>query len=464
MIRPHTVSVSVLAAALSTAASAQVNWTLVAGANAPDPFCSNAWDSARNRLVAFGGEAAGLPTQTFREWNGTQWLTVSAGAPQPSARTRPAMAFDAARGVTVMFGGNQSGTLFDETWTWDGANWVQPTPAVRPSIRFGAAMAYDRDREVVVLFGGFVPSGTDAADLWEWDGATWTQRTWAGSGPIGRGAHRMVYDEARGVTVLYGGYSTPQQSTLSDTWRWNGTAWTQGGAGPGSLCDQVMAYDPTRQRVVLFGGLRIQAGVLTDLGTTWEWNGSAWTQRSPVAAPPARNAGANAFDPVANRLLAGGGTAQSGAFADTWAYSPVSPASAVTYGSPCATSAGPLELNSLSLPYLGLDFVQRVDNASPLAALGLVIFGNSDTLWGATPLPFDLGIVGAPGCNLYVSLDVAATVVLGGGSGTVTWTLPNVPAALGAAFYTQAVVFDPSSILPFQIDMSAGRAFVIGAP
>lgn len=462
MIRP--LSVSVLAAALSTLANAQVTWTQVGAANAPDPFGGSAWDSARSRLVAFGGESGGNPTGTLREWNGSQWLTPPIAGQTPSVRTRPAMAFDATRGVTVMFGGSQLGVLNDETWTWNGSSWSQLAPAVRPSLRFGAAMAYDSAREVVVLFGGFVPSGTDAADLWEWDGSTWTQRTWAGPGPIARGAHRMAFDAARGVTVLYGGYSSPQQSTLSDTWTWNGTAWTQGGSGPGSLCDQVMAYDPTRLRVVLFGGLRIQTGVFTDLGATWEWNGTAWTQRSPVAAPPARNSGANAFDPVNNRLLAAGGTAQGGPFADTWAFAPVSPASASAFGMPCATSAGPLALNALSLPYLGLAFVQRIENASPLAALGLVIFGNSNSLWGGTTLPLDLGAVGAPGCSLYVSLDVAVTVTLGAGSGTVTWNLPNVPAALGASFFTQAVVFDPTSPLAFQIDASAGRGFVIGAP
>ena len=90
-------------------------------------------------------------------------------------------------------------------------------------MRFGAAMAYDKQRQVVVLFGGFVPSGQDAADTWEWNGVTWTQRTPAGSLPVPRGAHRMVYDEARGQTVMVGGYRTPQQSTLSDTWLWNGT-------------------------------------------------------------------------------------------------------------------------------------------------------------------------------------------------------------------------------------------------
>jgi hypothetical protein len=150
---------------------------------------------------------------------------------------------------------------------------------VAPSPRFGAAMAYDSARQVVVLFGGFVPSGQDIADVWEWDGAAWTQRSFTG-GPQARGAHRLAYDTARGVTVLYGGYRTPSQSTLADTWTWDGASWTTGGSGPGSLCDQLFVYDDFRQRVVLFGGLRIQGALQTDLNATWEWNGATWTQRT----------------------------------------------------------------------------------------------------------------------------------------------------------------------------------------
>ena len=456
--------VPLLAATLLTdAISAQVTWTNAAATGAPNPFCGYTWDGSQNVLLAFGGELNSVPTQTFRAWNGSQWTGPTVVGALPSARSRPALAYDAARGVTVMFGGGVPAQA--ETWTWNGTSWTQRSPAHVPPVRFGASLAYDEVRQVAVLFGGFVPSGLDTADLWEWDGTDWTQRTWAGSGPSARGAHRMVFDPARGVTVLYGGYSTPSLSTLSDTWTWNGTAWTQGGGGPGSLCDQIMAYDPTRQRVVLFGGLRILgAGALTDLAATWEWNGATWTLRSPAAAPSARNSAATAFDPVSGRIVAGGGTAMNGPFADTWRFGPTSPATATSFGLPCATTFAGLELTAVSLPYLGLPFVQRIDNAAPAAALGLVLFGNSNTLWGAVPLPLDLAVLGAPGCNLYVSLDVVATVLLSGGTGTNTWNVPNLPSALGIAFYTQAAVFDPTSILPFQVDMSGGRGFVIGAP
>lgn len=62
-------------------------------------------------------------------------------------------------------------------------------------------MAYDAARGLTVLFGGWT-GGTNNAQTWEWDGTAWTQRVV--SGPSGRVSHAMAYDAARGVTVLFG--------------------------------------------------------------------------------------------------------------------------------------------------------------------------------------------------------------------------------------------------------------------
>ena len=261
-------ALTVVTALLADSLLSQTNWTVLAPAGPPAPTCGYAWDSARDSLVAFGGELFGSGQAGTREWNGTGWSLVGT-ANSPSARARPAMCFDEARGETVLFGG---GTGFNnDTWTFDGTNWTQKAPGTSPPVRFGAAMAYDKARQVVVLFGGFVPSGQDTRDIWEWDGSNWTQKPPGANPPARRGAHRMAYDDARGEVVLVGGYSTPGQTTLNDTWSWDGTAWTQYGLLATSLCDQSLAYDSARQRIVMFGGLNIQGGVLTDLNTTFEW-------------------------------------------------------------------------------------------------------------------------------------------------------------------------------------------------
>ena len=42
-----------------------------------------------------------------------------------------------------------------------------------------------------------------------------------------------------------------------------------------------MAYDAATGTVVLFGGL----GGHGDLGDTWTWNGTTWTQQAPSDQP-----------------------------------------------------------------------------------------------------------------------------------------------------------------------------------
>ncbi|MCK5943458.1 MAG: hypothetical protein KAI24_15865 [Planctomycetes bacterium] len=445
---------------LAATATSQVNWTLAQGANAPPPFSGSCWDSNRGVLVAYGGNVSGVPVSTMREWDGAAWANLSP-SPRPSPRGRPALAFDEARNETVLFGGLPVSQ--PETWTWNGSSWTQESPANQPSVRFGAAAAYDPLRQVVVLFGGFVPSGVDTNETWEWDGNNWTQRTPAGAVPTARGAHRMVWDASRGACVVVGGFSTPQNNTLSDVWSWDGNSWTAEPSLPGTMCDQAMCYDPTRQRIIVHSGLRITNGVFSDLSDTLELD-NTWTVRATAQAPMDRNSAASAWDPVRGVFVSGGGSTSTGTLlTDTWTYSPVSPATMTAFGFGCVVTNG-ARLEERSLPYIGLPFEQAIVDASPAAAVGLVVFGGSNTTWGGTPLPLDLNSIGAPSCSLLVSLDVAVTVLLSNGAGSTTWNLPNLPAAVGSMFYTQGVVLDPTSPLPFQIDATSGRAFTIGNP
>jgi hypothetical protein len=148
--------------------------------------------------------------------------------------TRQPLAFDSKRGVTVSFGGCSGeglGLPHGDTWEWNGAKWKRVS-TTGPSPRQSRALVYDSAREVTVLFGGFVCGAAApdnfVEDTWEWDGGTWTQV--ATSGPSPRVAP-MVYDSARGVSVLFGGVGS---SELSDTWEWDGERWTQvSSTGPG---------------------------------------------------------------------------------------------------------------------------------------------------------------------------------------------------------------------------------------
>lgn len=92
------------------------------------------------------------------------------------------------------------------------------------------------------------------------------------SRPFARDQHAMVYDVARGVTVLFGGNNG---AYMNDTWTLDGNGWTrrQVSPAPGARANHAMAYDPVRQRVVLLGGY--DGSNLRDI---WEWDGTAWAQ------------------------------------------------------------------------------------------------------------------------------------------------------------------------------------------
>lgn len=453
--------------ALAFPAFAQVSWSSLSNTNAPQPYCGFAWDSAHGRLVAFGGKSGATPVDTTSQWRGQVfgWQTVTP-TPRPSPRSRPAMAFDAARGESVLFGGETLAGANGETWTWDGNTWTQHATAIAPPARFGSAMAYDSKRQVVVLFGGFVPSGSDISDVWEWDGSTWTQRTFAQPAPAPRGAHRLAYDQARGETLLYGGFSTSAATTIADCWAWNGTAWSAKPATPGSLSDQVFAYDMGRQRVVLWGGLNIAGTTSTDLTQSWEWNGTAWTQRTPPSVPPGRSSAAHGWDHENNRVLVAGGiTATGQTLLDTRAYGPTDPGQAGPFSpTGCPSSAGPIQLVTDSYPHIGLPFVQRLTGAPASAVVGVIMFGESNFAWQGTQLPISLAGFGAPGCELLVSLDSSILVPLLNGTGTMVWNLPNLPPAIAYMFFTQGLILDPQSALSLPIAMSEGLLCLVGAP
>ena len=103
--------------ALAGSARAQVpEWTKVTPIPTPRSDHAMAYDSARQRVVLFGGDLgySGYFGETW-EWDGANWTQVSSGG--PSARSRHAMAYDSARQRVVLFGG-YGGDRFDDTWIY----------------------------------------------------------------------------------------------------------------------------------------------------------------------------------------------------------------------------------------------------------------------------------------------------------------------------------------------------------
>ncbi len=113
------------------------------------------------------------------------------------------------------------------------------------------------------------------------------------------------------------------------------------------------------------------------------------------------------------------------------------------FGTGCAGSLGVPALNGAvgAKPVLGATFTLQVDHL-PLG-LAVVGFGASLTNFGTLPLPFDLGLIGMPGCTLLAAPEVSILVSSASSVGTASWNIPNSPSHFGFRFYNQALVLDP---------------------
>ncbi len=272
------------------------------------------YDAARQRVVLFGGYNGSVYSDTW-EWDGTNW-TQKTPATSPSARNYHALVYDAARQRVLLFGGHNGSAYLNDTWEWDGTNWTQRTPATSPAIRQAHTLSYDTTRQRVVLFGGV--NGSALNDTWEWDGTNWAQKTPATS-PAVRYHHALTYDAARQRVVLFGGYngSVYNGPVYSDTWEWDGTNWSQKSpvTAPSGRYVHALVYDASHQRVVLFGGYNNS----TYLNETWEWDGTTWSKKSPAISPsPRQPNGGMAYDSTRQRMVLFGGYTTGGPTNDTW--------------------------------------------------------------------------------------------------------------------------------------------------
>jgi len=290
-----------------------------------------------DQVVVFGG----APVDKTTDWRNDTWLYAGGGWSQgpgaPAAlspRAGAAMAYDPDIQRLVMFGGQaraSDGTEVwppypSETWLWDGTGWAAGPAPPGLSGRVGAEMVYDDALGQIVLFGG---SGVQPfSDTWLFDGTAWTRGPDAPADMPPREFFGMAYDPGAGEVVVAGGDSQ------SDVWLFDGTAWTRGPDLPADIVNPDrertrLAYDPQIQAVVLFGGLGPNVSQADLYYLRASVPGAAWTRvperlpmPGPDAPPPARLDGAIVWVPTLDAMMLFGGI-QPGyegrlPFTDSW--------------------------------------------------------------------------------------------------------------------------------------------------
>lgn len=174
----------------------------------------------------------------------------------------------------------------------------------------------------------------------------------------------------------------------------------------------------------------------------WEYDGANWTQGTPDLPGPVRNTHGFVYHPGLDQVVLFGGTDASGTYlSDLWFYRARNQATLRVVGQGCPSSVGLASLARLSmLPTLGATFDLALQGVpSPSLAVGFL--GTSTTTWGATPLPFDLGGIGMPGCRVLT--DPAHTATFRGERWSIA--LPPDPFLANAQFFLQCLVVDPAA-------------------
>jgi hypothetical protein len=233
------------------------------------------YDAERGRLVVYGGrdQRTGECMYDTWEWDGQAWEQFE--DTHPDVCTHIVMEYAPWQGREVLFGGaDHELALHSGMWTWDGQAWVWHDVQT-PAHRFHALSAADPQHGQLFLLGGFDIGNQLFDEFWAWDGAVWEPLNLPGPPALSHG--RMVFDSTRVQLVMFGGTTRARAPFALEarTWILTGGAWRAVETiGPSARGGHAMAYDPGRDRVVLYGGIDDASRRLYD---TWEWNNRRWT-------------------------------------------------------------------------------------------------------------------------------------------------------------------------------------------
>lgn len=450
------------------------------------------FDTQRSRVVVVGGLGIGTAADSsIWEWSPSTWQRRLGAA--PGGRTGHALAYDDASQRVLMFGGAQG---YGDLWVRESGDWRMIVPGqvsspTHPGGIWDTHIVFDAARNELLLCGGLVPM-----QFWRQTGAAWQPLTVAGVS--NRRDPGLVYDGTAQRVLLFGGGPYPY---LNDTWSWNGTSWTQvvTATSPPARANAAMAWDASRQRVVMLGGF-LNSGVPGDtwefdgtnwslrgtggpgaLGSnltydsvrqvvtafvapsfgpmqTWQWDGQLWSQLT-AGTPPATRPGAAIVGTRDDVLAVGGQLGSSSTYTAHLSLLTPAVAQVESFGAPGTSSAGPLSLTGGAWrPWLGTTFTVSCQ-PMPLIALPGLYAGFSRQSWLGTPLPIDLGILGWPGNSLHISPDVPLSMLNQGTGAVAQIVLPLTPSLAGSQLHLQSFVFEP---LGGQLATSNGLTLTFG--
>jgi galactose oxidase-like protein len=248
---------------------------------------------------------------------GATWSQLAPLGPLPAARADFAMIYDPVGDRILVFGGfdgvSPPASRRSDLWqlSFSGTpQWSLLAPGPGPTARSGHRAAYDPVRKRMVVFGGY--DVTFLNDTWalDLDGPlAWTSLAPLGSKPGVRVEHVVLYDPAGDRLVIYGGYDNPTNShLLGDVWGLPlgpGGSWTLVDSGVEEIWGHVAIEDPVRREMVVFGGIDY-LGYSPYVFALDLFGLPRWYDYPPAGIQPATTTTA-VYDPTRQRMVVFGG-------------------------------------------------------------------------------------------------------------------------------------------------------------
>lgn len=132
-----------------------------------------------------------------------------------------------------------------------------------------------------------------------------------------------------------------------------------------------------------------------------------------------------------------------------WALQSGAPPGTSSLGAPCTDSSGQQPICGITIgARLGQTMSVNLSNAHPDLLMAVLALGNESQQWGSTPLPFDLGPIGIPGCLWRIAGDVLIPLPTDGlpaGRRRSSYSLlvPSNPQLLGLEVFAQWLTLEP---------------------
>jgi len=225
-------------------------------------------------------------------------------------------------------------TSFNNTATNTGDD-VLYDSSIPDHIR-STCMVYDSGNQQLVMWGGYTGSSTMANTDNTWvmpikanKRSQWKKLSPSGTPPQANRAHVCVYDDLNKRLVVYGGWNGTTYLTsayfLSLPTDGSTPAWshpTVSGTPPnsGQQLQACAIYDPTNDRMIIYGGYAGSTGIATTYQFTLPSAGTpTWTNLN-LTGPTERNASTCVFDSDSQRMVLFGGqnVAASADYNEVW--------------------------------------------------------------------------------------------------------------------------------------------------